>query len=654
MDNEIVYRKTPAGDQAMRQRKRLMQRNLRMVLILVDGVSPVSELAKKTGDAQLTASALGELLQGGFIEPVPAREVLTKIDSQVLIGGEKEKTVTRVGDTAPEQPVPVAASSGAASPPEAIEARPRTSFLSGLLGKKKGEDHGGATGSKTSSTLARQREKQPAGEAQGEMKDSELSLFSTFSQEPKAVQAPGKKMPAPAQIKRDRLQGKIDRSEASFETISMPKVSARSQEAHKAAVDNSDFKQRLEHSKNRLKGRWWLVPLLLCLVLSVGFALFSVERYVPQIEQKLLAATGSEVRVEAVDVTFKPQPGLVLRGVHIGKGQSVLRAENVRLGAFSVLPLLFSDTARIDVLEVAGIDFGHENLTALPALLASLSRPEGHVSVRRINFERMSLSLSGLRLENLEGEAVPATPVQEALKLRSTDRSLSLTLKPDGGHVALSLEAYGWRPVPDSGVQIDSLSLTGVAKPQDFNVSAFDVRVFNGAFRGRGVISGGEAYRVSGDLSFEHLNAGRMSEVLAGGALVQGEAAGEMSFSARAPNWQGLFAQFEAEGRFSFGRGGLRGIDFVEAVRRSGDIVQGGATAFEQLSGRFRVRQGNVRFSDLSMSSGLMQSRGNLDIAAEARLQGRFELQLKGSANQTRIPIAVTGNVKSPVVQMNR
>ena len=244
--------------------------------------------------------------------------------------------------------------------------------------------------------------------------------------------------------------------------------------------------------------------------------------------------------------------------------------------------------------------------------------------------------------------------MQEALKLRSTDRSLSLTLRPDGGHVALSLEAYGWRPVPDSGVQIDSLSLTGVAKPQDFNVSAFDVRVFNGAFRGRGVISGGEAYRVSGDLSFEHLNAGRMSEVLAGGALVQGEAAGEMSFSARAPNWQGLFAQFEAEGRFSFGRGGLRGIDFVEAVRRSGDIVQGGATAFEQLSGRFRVRQGNVRFSDLSMGSGLMQSRGNLDIAAEARLQGRFELQLKGSANQTRIPIAVTGSVKSPVVQMNR
>ena len=59
MDNEIVYRKTHAGDQAMRQRKRLMQRNLRMVLILVDGVSSVSELAKKTGDAQLTASAFG-------------------------------------------------------------------------------------------------------------------------------------------------------------------------------------------------------------------------------------------------------------------------------------------------------------------------------------------------------------------------------------------------------------------------------------------------------------------------------------------------------------------------------------------------------------------------------------------------------------------
>ena len=68
IDVNLVFAKTAAGEEAMLQRTRVVQRNVRMVLILVDGNATVAELCDKTGNAQLTQSALLELENDGFIE----------------------------------------------------------------------------------------------------------------------------------------------------------------------------------------------------------------------------------------------------------------------------------------------------------------------------------------------------------------------------------------------------------------------------------------------------------------------------------------------------------------------------------------------------------------------------------------------------------
>ncbi len=67
MDPKLVYAKTPTGDEAVRQRTRVVQRNLRMVLIMVDGKLSVEELSQKIANPQLVESALQELEEGGFI-----------------------------------------------------------------------------------------------------------------------------------------------------------------------------------------------------------------------------------------------------------------------------------------------------------------------------------------------------------------------------------------------------------------------------------------------------------------------------------------------------------------------------------------------------------------------------------------------------------
>ncbi len=69
MDQNIVFAKTPIGDEAVRQSTRVVQRNLRMVLVQVDGKLNVGELGLKLGDNQLVERALRELEEGGFIAP---------------------------------------------------------------------------------------------------------------------------------------------------------------------------------------------------------------------------------------------------------------------------------------------------------------------------------------------------------------------------------------------------------------------------------------------------------------------------------------------------------------------------------------------------------------------------------------------------------
>lgn len=74
MDRSLIYAKTPVGDEAVRQRTRVVQRNLRMVLLQVDGSLSVDELIAKIGNQRLVEASLKELEEGGFIAVASATE----------------------------------------------------------------------------------------------------------------------------------------------------------------------------------------------------------------------------------------------------------------------------------------------------------------------------------------------------------------------------------------------------------------------------------------------------------------------------------------------------------------------------------------------------------------------------------------------------
>lgn len=88
MDPKLVYVKTPTGDEAVRQSIHVAQRNLRMVLVQVDGKLCVAEMAAKIGNSQLVESLLRELEAGGFI--APSMDVWEDGERQARVGRSSE------------------------------------------------------------------------------------------------------------------------------------------------------------------------------------------------------------------------------------------------------------------------------------------------------------------------------------------------------------------------------------------------------------------------------------------------------------------------------------------------------------------------------------------------------------------------------------
>ena len=119
MDNKTVFVKTKEGEEAMRQRTRLVQRNLRSILIMVDGKATVADLSKRFGDRNAAQAALAELLAGGYIA-----EQLDQLDFTKAQPPEVRKEPAEDVPELTSQVAPPPAQDPPSAPPPAAEPPP--------------------------------------------------------------------------------------------------------------------------------------------------------------------------------------------------------------------------------------------------------------------------------------------------------------------------------------------------------------------------------------------------------------------------------------------------------------------------------------------------------------------------------------------------
>ena len=607
MDPKLIYVKTVAGEEAIRQRTRVIQRNVRMVLILVDGQSSVLDLSRKTGNTQLTENALAELEKGGFIA--------FRAEPPGSLWAEGKRVAQEIGSAAKEKAMQLSSPASQSTYPDFSQ--------------------------ENSGTPAR---------------DAPISLHSVCSYDETHD----------FDVSRfSLLPGEVNQPSASSTPVNIeknsdrPRVSLREKlKSRWASINRELDEEPIDIGTVRGRGpgtRWPAVVLLgsagiFCLV-CLAIVFFPYQLFLPEIERALSRAIGQPAKVASIDVDIYPVPRLVLGDVRMATEGGETRVRQVFLhpepSTFLASRIVFSKAVLRSVL------LSPEDIAGMQAMFAMLAHADNAYAVRQIALEKTSLSFGDLRLDDLDAGVQTGTEgLLESLTLRSSDRSMTILVKPSTTGLAVSVEAYAWRSAHDSRLLFDSISLTGNFGKEALSIHAMELRLLDGVVQGSARLAKGEKPSVSGEISFERINAVRFGEALGIGKRMSGDMAGKVRFSATADSWPSIFASIHGEGNFGIQRGTISGIDLAEAVRRvSGTPVQGGVTTFEQLTGRVQLTPEKSHFFNVLINSGLMQSTGYVDVAKNNKLNGRFELQMKGSANQTRVPVAIDGTLDSPRVQ---
>jgi hypothetical protein len=269
MKDDLIFTKTPAGEDAVQERTRLVQRNLRMVLILVDGVVNVAGLKQEVGDSAMVELALAELQRLGLVE--------TSDDAKAREASELETLpfIPAVTVAAPEH-IEIALADADTVFDEETAAQVQIAAKYSLAPAK------------------------PAGPK--EQQKSSLTDISGWWESSRKERA---------QAKEEALY------EAAYGKDVVEKIDARP--PRRPTVT--------------LVFRWsWLVVGLLGLVALalLTLVLFPYDSYRPEFEKRLSLATGDEVKIGEVRLGFEPYPSIVLDRVTVGADPYVT-ANQIRL-----------------------------------------------------------------------------------------------------------------------------------------------------------------------------------------------------------------------------------------------------------------------------------------------------------------------------------
>lgn len=593
----------------MHQRTRVMQRNVRMVLILVDGQSTVADLSLKTGNPQLTESALRELEKGGFIELQLGQDSLWE---------ESKKVAQEIRAAAIDKAIQFTAPKTRQEPSMVEPSVSMQSIFQAPL--------------------------------RSDLPMSQFSISPAFS-EPVSVE--------PAVAGRDQVETKYPfPTKALSPNEAAPSFVARIKAFFPGLKEKNDKVVSIKPiRRGRRNSMGW--PAITALGIFAVFGLaylvvyfFPYDSYLPEVESAIAEASGRPVTVGSMRVGIYPKPGLLLGDVRLGQSKDELNIAEIRLqpsiGTLTASKKIFREVV------LSGVELPAEMIVGLSSVFQAMSKPESRIGVEHISFEKANVSFGGLGFSDMEGETRLSAPgVLGSLILRTPDRSLTLQMKPLAQSLDVSLEGFGWRPSQTSPFLFDSVNLKGSINNGFLTISSLELRLFDGLVQGVAILRAGKTPSISGDVVFERINSTRFGNAIGIGQQFSGEANGKIRFSAIADSWANIFSEIGAEGEFTMYRGSIRGVDLTEAVRRtSGTPVQGGSTQFEQLSGKIRLTPTGYQFPGLVLNSGLMQSSGRLEVSKDLKVSGRMDLQMRGTVNQMRVPVTISGLLKAPEVQV--
>lgn len=603
MNDDVIFRKTPAGEETIRERTRLVQRNLRMVLILVDGVANVSVLKQAAGDAAIAESALAELEGMGLIERAGPEAVPKTVAEPEAVVAAETAIPMGVGDIGPETQWPVSISPGqAAYGPDSIMP----------------EETGGAS-------AAAQQSPATSGPAKSS------GLKGIFG---------GKKESPKEEAGFDQAVFDFGDGDISSGTLGSA-AAARLEE------------KRTWRPKIRVKTLVLGVVALIVAVLVWQLFIRSYDAYRPGFERALSTIVDDGVTIGKVRVSYLPAPAILLEDVKVGSpAHTSIAAIHLASEPWSFL----GDRHRFRRVTLDGMRARDADLSKLSKWLSPGRMAD--VTVDRLDIANLTLELGRETFAGLAGDiALGAQGGIEKIAFRSADGSLQVEAKPTAEDWMISLVTTGWQAPIKPAAFFSKFDLQGRLAPGRFTISQLTARVCEGLIVGSGAIDWQRQPVMALSLEVQHVGANCLLTELGSPALLEGQTDAGISITALAPSFHELSKTWQLDGKFGISRGALKHIDLANALRKraSESVTRGGSTPFEQLQGTVSVTDRLVHAGSVRMDAGLMQASGQATVSRQqGTIAGSINVELRGSSGVVRAPIAISGNASEPELKTGR
>jgi len=601
MDRQAIFVKTTDGEEAVRQRTRLVQRNLRNILIMVDGQATVADLARRFGDENATRAALTELMAGGFI---------------VASSGQDEAALTLPPDDVADVPVLTTQLDEPIAPAAVSETSPKTP------------------------PPVIEEIDLPAQEYE--------SLPPQTRPAAQAVHVPQQPVPSgPDWV--DRIKGLLARKEKGIAAPTKIKAN-RLEDDEEWRIDSADLEPI---SRGPTFFTWPVVVLFAVLgsavLLGLTLVLYPYGRHLPEIEQKASAMLRDPVRIGDIGFSFLPRPHIALHNIKVGK-DAHLTVASVRATPdfFSLLGEKKAfNYLELDTTSIQGAGLGR---------LAQVGAGGHAVEIRHVTLTNLNLTVGDVLLSGLHGEVMMNNQgAPEKILLRNADSTLKLEAKPKGEGYQVAASGSNWKATVKPRLVFQTIEMQGELSGTRLDLSKFEGRIFDGLVEGKASLEWTGSAVFTGNLELKHMNATQLLAALGTDLSAEGDLAARLRLDARADKLANLPDALRAEATFEMKRGALKGFDLGEAARRTGSApTRGGETKFEQLTGTLQCSPQDCRLGNVRLSSGLFKASGNMGIAGNAQLSGGADVELRSSAATLRMPLIISGSTKDPLLTPGR
>jgi hypothetical protein len=597
MNENAVFIKTEAGEDAVSKRT-IVQRNLRSVLIMIDGRTPVGNLAQQFGDPLIVEGLVGELEHRGLVRRVDNASVEEDADRSEL-----SSIMVDIEDLVSQPITPVA--------DDIRRAHDRSS-------------------AKESPVL------------------DEFAMAIPELTAPAAAVAVAPPPPADSDDVRGAIRRAMMTSSADAgveERTSGPL--RRLFDLFAGRVGGTDRKGPPSSLARRLA-----VGSLLLFVLLVGlFFFYPYSRHLPHMEQLASELLGQPVRIASVSPSIFPEPSIALEGLRVGEGGQ-LDVATVKLIP-RVLTLLSERTVMREVrIERAGLNI---------AFLPELSKRQGiNWASRWLKVERISvIDSSLLLLDGSIGDLNGTLDINEdgaltRLSLARTDGGLKLQGSIESGVWNVGLTALGWRTPGQPSLLLDVLEATGTLNSQRLQFDKLDVKLYGGYAVGSLSVGLVSPASVEGEMTTSRLAVADLLKVFAPTLLLTGDLSAAIAIRGEGDTLEGLRRTLRASGKLGVQRGQIERVDLVQAVRiPRPDGVRGGSTRFDELEGDVVADASGLSLTGATMSSGLVGAQGDIRLA-DGLISGLLDVSLRGSATTVRAPVSIEGKYGDPIVRLRR